>query len=145
MKRNNISVAVIGGGASGLAAAIFAARAALVRKVNADISIYDSNPRVGKKILVTGNGRCNFTNENVGPHNFHGDADFAFGIYSRFNSEQTRQFFRSIGVFSKSDNAGRVYPTSPAPSIFVNNSSNCPSVISSCLCFSTASTTLVSS
>lgn len=113
MKKNNaLRIAVIGGGASGLASAIFAARTAFVENVPVGIDVYDGNSRVGKKILVTGNGRCNFTNENIEKLNFHGDSDFAFGVYSRFNNEKTREFFRSIGIFPKSDNAGRVYPMS---------------------------------
>ena len=111
-KSSALTVAVIGAGASGLAAAIFAARQALKLKVNADITLFDSNPRVGKKILVTGNGRCNFSNENISPSNFHGESDFAYNVYSEFTCEDTKEFFRSLGLFSKTDSAGRVYPMS---------------------------------
>ena len=110
--RNKMSIAVIGGGAAGLASAIFAARAAKENNKAVEIIIYDKNPRVGKKILVTGNGRCNFTNENVSPRNFHGDSRLAFDIYSRFTYEDTEDFFHGIGVFPKADAAGRVYPMS---------------------------------
>ncbi len=110
--RNKLTVAVIGGGASGLAAAVFAARTAKFSNISATINVYDGNSRVGKKILVTGNGRCNFTNECVAPENFHGDSLFAFDIYSRFTFSDAEEFFRSLGVYSKSDNAGRVYPMS---------------------------------
>lgn len=114
MKRNNncLSVAVIGGGASGLASAVFAAREARKLKKNVEINLYDSNSRVGKKILVTGNGRCNFSNENISSANFHGESDFAYRVYSRFDNKQTTDFFRSLGVFPKCDNAGRIYPMS---------------------------------
>ena len=113
MKKNNkLTIAVIGGGASGLASAIFAVRAAESQKKDMAVNIYDGNSRVGKKLLVTGNGRCNFTNENITRDNFHGDTDFAFGVYSRFDCEKTQKFFHGIGVFPKCDNAGRVYPMS---------------------------------
>ncbi len=109
---NKMKIAVIGGGASGLAAAVFAARAAKSFNKSVAINVYDGNPRVGKKILVTGNGRCNFTNENITEKNFHGDTEFASAVYSRFTYKDTEEFFHSLGVFSKSDNAGRVYPMS---------------------------------
>ncbi len=111
-KDNAMIIAVIGGGASGLAAAVFAARSARMHSMNVRINVYDGNSRVGKKILVTGNGRCNFSNENICRENFHGDSDFAFDIYSDFDSIKTADFFRSLGVFPKSDNAGRIYPMS---------------------------------
>ncbi len=115
MKRsddNCLRVAVIGGGASGLASAVFAARTARQLNKRAVVNIYDGNSRVGKKILVTGNGRCNFSNENVTPANFHGASDFAYSVYSRFDSKCTSDFFRGLGLFPKSDNAGRIYPMS---------------------------------
>ena len=111
-KSKSMTVAVIGGGASGLASAVFAARAAVTSNIPVTVNVYDSNPRVGKKILVTGNGRCNFSNENISASNFHGDTELAVSVYSRFDNYNTREFFHSIGVFPKADNAGRVYPMS---------------------------------
>lgn len=112
MRTDKMTIAVIGGGASGLASAIFAARTARQMNKKVTVNVYDGNPRVGKKILVTGNGRCNFSNENITDKNFHGDSAFAFQVYSRFGYRQTEDFFHSLGVFSKCDNAGRVYPMS---------------------------------
>lgn len=113
MKNNRkLSVAIIGGGASGLIAAIFSARQAQKRKIPVQITVFESNNRVGKKILVTGNGRCNFTNESISAQNFHGESELAFGIYSKFTNNDVRAFFEGIGLFSKSDAAGRVYPMS---------------------------------
>ncbi len=109
---NNIKVAVIGAGASGLAAAIFAARQARTANINARIALFDANPRVGKKILVTGNGRCNFSNEHVEMKHFRGDSEFAYEVYKRFDAEATVEFFNSLGLYSKSDAAGRLYPLS---------------------------------
>ena len=54
-------------------AAVFAARQALERNLNYDIRIYDSNSRIGKKILVTGNGRCNYTNIGASVADYHGE------------------------------------------------------------------------
>ena len=61
-------VAVIGGGAAGMTAAIHAAGG------GASVTIYEKNDRVGKKILATGNGRCNFSNEAMGAEFYHGSA-----------------------------------------------------------------------
>lgn len=105
-------IAVIGGGASGLIAAVFAAREAEKLGLCVDITIFEANARIGKKILVTGNGRCNFSNENIKPENFHGDADFAYRIYNFFDNRVTCDFFRSLGVIAKCDVAGRIYPMS---------------------------------
>ena len=111
-KGNALRVAVIGGGASGLAAAVFAARRARESGKSCKVTVYEGNPRVGKKILVTGSGRCNFTNECVAAERFRGDSAFAYDVYSCFDSKNTVEFFRSLGLYSKSDAAGRVYPLS---------------------------------
>ena len=69
MKNNNI--AIVGGGAAGIMAAIAAARN------GACVTIYENNDRVGKKILATGNGRCNLTNIGADKKNYHGkNVDF---------------------------------------------------------------------
>ena len=109
---SNIKIAIIGAGASGLAAAVFTSHKAKSLGVNADICLFESNSRVGKKILVTGNGRCNFTNENVSASHFRGESDFAYKVYSRFDSVKAVEFFRTLGLYSKSDASGRVYPLS---------------------------------
>lgn len=112
MKNNCMSIAVIGGGASGLVAAVSAARESNKNGKKVKITVYESNPRIGKKILVTGNGRCNFTNDLISEINFHGEKELAVNIYSRFSNETVKDFFRSMGLLSKSDFAGRVYPMS---------------------------------
>ncbi len=60
-------VAVIGGGASGMMAAVTAAR------LGAKVTVYEKNDRVGKKILVTGNGKCNFSNRDFSERHYYGD------------------------------------------------------------------------
>lgn len=63
---SGVRVAVIGGGAAGIMAAIAASYQ------GAEVTILEKNPRVGRKILATGNGRCNLTNVNLGTVNYHG-------------------------------------------------------------------------
>lgn len=97
-------VAVIGGGASGLLAAITAARN------GAYTVILEKNDRVGKKILSTGNGRCNFTNINAGVSDYN--SEFVSYALNEFSPEKTMMFFREIGILPKIEEEGRVYPLS---------------------------------
>ncbi len=100
------SVGVVGGGAAGLMAAIAAGRS------GARVALFERNDRVGKKILVTGNGRCNMTNRVFRREYFHGDTDFAMAVTGVFSPDQTLSFFGELGVeFSEEDN-GRVFPRS---------------------------------
>ncbi len=101
------NVAVIGGGASGLVAAISAA------SKGARVTIYESGARVGKKILSTGNGRCNMTNMNASAEHYHGaDVGFVRGAREKFWVGDTLGFFLSLGVMTKTEPDGRVYPYS---------------------------------
>ncbi len=100
------TLAVIGAGAAGLAAAIAAKRAGAGR-----VLLLERLPRAGKKILVTGNGRCNFTNTDISPEHYHGDRAFAAQVIERFGAVQAIEFFESIGVPPHVED-GRVYPRS---------------------------------
>ncbi len=112
MKNNCLQLAVIGAGASGLIAAVTAAAEAEKTGRNVSVALYEANPRVGKKLLVTGNGRCNFTNDFVSDEHFYGEKELAREIYARFDNNQVKSFFLRLGLISKSDFAGRVYPLS---------------------------------
>lgn len=105
-------LAIIGGGSSGLAASVFAAQTAELKGIQIKICIFEANPRVGKKILVTGNGRCNFSNYDMSPSHFHGDVILAEKALEAFSENDAVCFFRSGGLFSRKDNAGRIYPLS---------------------------------
>lgn len=108
----NIRLAVIGGGASGLFAAVSAAEYARNNRIKAEITVYEANSRVGKKILATGNGRCNFTNSDISINNYHGERKFAEKVYEEFDNKAVVDFFNRAGLYSKSDFAGRIYPLS---------------------------------
>lgn len=97
-------VAVIGGGASGILAAIFAARA------GANVTILEKNPRIGKKILSTGNGRCNFTNIESKTENYN--SPFVNYAINEFSPDSVMKFFDEIGLLSRVELEGRVYPIS---------------------------------
>lgn len=94
-------VAIIGCGASG-------AMCAITTK-NKNVAIFDSSTKTVKKLLVTGNGRCNLTNTNVNSSFYNTNID---DFLKRFNNFQTLDFFKSIGLETYADEEGRVYPIS---------------------------------
>ena len=98
-------VAVIGGGAGGLCAAIAAA------EQGAAVTIYERQNRVGKKLLKTGNGRCNLTNEDLTPGDYN-HPDFVAPQLAACDTAALRAFFASLGLWTVSDSEGRVYPRS---------------------------------
>ena len=105
-------IAVIGGGASGLFAAAAAAGEAGKTGVAVNVTVYEGNPRVGKKLLVTGNGRCNLTNERMEASYYRGGTQLWEAVYDRFDRAATLAFFENAGLLTRADFAGRVYPMS---------------------------------
>ncbi len=102
-----VKIVVIGGGAAGLVAAIAA------RYKGADVTVLEKNQRVGKKILATGNGRCNLTNVNLDISFYHGkNPDFARAALSRFDFNKTIGFFEELGIAHKVEEGGKVFPVS---------------------------------
>ncbi len=97
-------IAVIGGGASGILSAISAVRA------GAAVTIFEKNSRIGKKILSTGNGACNFTNTGASKANYN--ESFVCHALSEFSPSDTRRFFQELGLISVEKDEGRVYPRS---------------------------------
>lgn len=101
-------IAVIGGGASGLIAAIAAAE-----NKNNQITVYESGDRVGRKILATGNGRCNMTNIHADVENYHGkNPKFILGARNKFWVNETLDFFSDLGIEANVEEDGKVYPYS---------------------------------
>ncbi len=100
-------VIVIGGGAAGMIAAISA-------KINgAQVVLLERNDRVGKKLLATGNGRCNYTNKSLSVKNYHGEnSKFAYSVLSQFNVDSTIEFFEMMGISPALGDAGKVFPLS---------------------------------
>ena len=107
-------VIIIGGGASGLCAGVY------LKQINPELSvrILESQPRVGKKLSVTGNGRCNITNRNISLSRYHGkNPQFASFALSKYNLEFTEKFFEKIGVMFAYEE-DKAYPASfQAPSV----------------------------
>ena len=98
-------IAVVGGGAGGLCAAIAAGRA------GAEVTVFEQANRVGKKLLKTGNGRCNLSNTHAAPE-YYNHPDFAAPVLSGMPCAELLRFFASLGLWTVTDGEGRVYPRS---------------------------------
>lgn len=102
-----MKVAIIGGGASGMMAAISAAEEGF------SPTIFEKNESLGKKILLTGNGRCNISNSTVSWKNYNGTHPrFAASALNQFSQTRTRIFFQDLGLVLKEEDAGRLFPRS---------------------------------
>ena len=102
----NYDIAIIGAGAAGMTAAISAARS------GAKVVLIEHMDRVGKKILATGNGKCNYTNEDQVLERYRGDhPEFILPVMEQFGFEKTVAFFQELGIYPKVKN-GYYYPAS---------------------------------
>lgn len=100
-------IIVIGGGAAGMIAAISA------NLNGGQVILLERNDRVGKKLLATGNGRCNYTNINLNINNYHGfNSKFAYSVLSQFGVDSTMEFFESMGITPAVEPNGKVFPLS---------------------------------
>lgn len=98
------SIGIIGAGASGMMAAISAA------SCGAKVTLFERKDRIGKKILVTGNGRCNFSNVNLSSDNYYTDDDsFVESVLTRFDNDDLCRFFTGLGMLIREKN-GLYYP-----------------------------------
>ena len=102
-----MDVIIIGGGASGMMAALTAA------ENGRSVLLLERQSRVGRKLLATGNGRCNLTNYNTSPARYHGeDGGFCAYALRAFDVDSTLQYFASLGLLTVNEDSGRVYPMS---------------------------------
>ncbi len=102
-------IAIIGGGASGLMSAVALAKSGKKLKT----VIIENNSKTGKKLLATGNGRCNLTNKYMYSNAYFGTAQpYIHKLLNKYNSEYICTYFKEIGLVTYSDDQGRVYPVS---------------------------------
>jgi predicted Rossmann fold flavoprotein len=113
MKNTDFDIAVIGGGAAGLAAGICAARRGCAT------AIVEGNPRTGKKLLVTGNGQGNIANAYLTAGHYNND--FAMKIFEKIPLNKLTEFFESAGIETVRRQNGRIYPLSMQASSVLDN------------------------
>ena len=102
-------ILILGGGAAGLAAALAAAQAAPAARV----TVLERNPKVGKKLLATGNGRCNLDNTAIAPEKyFTADPAALRPLLAAVDAAAPLAWFEQLGLYTRTDEAGRVYPYS---------------------------------
>ncbi|MBH1942379.1 NAD(P)/FAD-dependent oxidoreductase [Mobilitalea sibirica] len=102
-------VLVVGGGASGMMAAIFAARNGHT------VTLFEKNEKLGKKLFITGKGRCNLTNacdRDTFFDNVVSNSKFLFGSFNKFNNYDVIDFFEQLGMPVKIERGNRVFPVS---------------------------------
>jgi len=103
----NFKNIIIGGGAAGLLAAI------LIKKSGRPVVLLERNARVGKKILATGNGRCNYTNIGASPEDYYSEnPNFVEAVLSRCSPQEVISFFEELGIAHKVEEDGKVFPMS---------------------------------
>lgn len=110
-----MKIAVIGGGASGMAAAAAAARA------GGEVFLFEKEDRVGRKLLATGNGKCNYSNAKLeGRFYRSSDPGFVNSVLDAVGQAETLDFFRDMGIWPRTDAEGRIYPSSEQASAVLN-------------------------
>ena len=104
-----MKIAVIGAGASGLMCAGF------LKKKGLDVTVFDGNEKAGKKLFITGKGRCNFTNASIGDEFFENIVNgkkFLMSAFSKWNSFDTINLFEDLGLKTKVERGNRAFPES---------------------------------
>ena len=101
-------VGIFGGGASGMAAALAAAE-----NPNIEVLLLERQARVGRKLLATGNGRCNLSNANATVSSYHGETpSFVQYALQKFDVSNTLRWFSDLGLYTVTEQSGRIYPYS---------------------------------
>ena len=102
-------IGIIGGGASGMAAALAAAE-----HPNVQVLLFERQARLGRKLQATGNGRCNLTNIHANVAHYYGadQGKFASAALARYDVENTLAWFAKLGLYTVAEASGRVYPYS---------------------------------
>ncbi|HBU36524.1 MAG TPA: aminoacetone oxidase family FAD-binding enzyme, partial [Planctomycetaceae bacterium] len=118
-EEEHVDVAIIGAGAAGLFAAIWAGRNSGGHPIR--IAVFDGAKKLGTKILVAGGGRCNVTHRRVTEHDFSGSSPAAIRkVLRRFSVAQTIHFFSEAGVELKEEETGKLFPATDSARTILN-------------------------
>ncbi|NJL16921.1 MAG: hypothetical protein HC938_06690 [Nitrospira sp.] len=115
-----VSVAVVGGGAAGLTAAIAAAELLLKEQAPGRVIVLDGAKHIGAKILVSGGGRCNVTHDVVTPKDFFGNRNIIRNVLAAFPVDRTIAWFASLGIDLKREPTGKLFPTTDTARTVLN-------------------------
>ena len=107
-----MKITIIGGGAAGICAAILLAP-------YHDVTILEGEDRIGKKLLTTGNGRCNLSNRNIEETRYHGNRDLIHHVLSEKGKKEALEFFQSLGLLTVEEGR-KIYPATLQASTVVN-------------------------
>jgi len=109
-------IAIIGAGASGLFSSI------LLASKGFEVTIFEKNNKVGKKLLATGNGRCNITNQSINLSNFYSNSNISLieNNLNNFDYSFCKELFSNIGIEFKNGQSTRMYPLSLSSSSVVD-------------------------
>ncbi|EQB89077.1 putative Rossmann fold flavoprotein [Clostridium punense] len=103
----NYDLIIIGGGACGITASIMA------KDLGINVALVEGTDRIGKKLLTTGNGRCNITNSKINYLRYHSDNDLFFkSTLDNFTLEDTINYFNTLGIYLTTLDEGKMYPMS---------------------------------
>ena len=105
---NKYDICVIGAGASGMIAGI----AAKKHNKDASVLIIEKNERVGKKLINTGNGRCNISNADISAEHYYSSCNSYFDYFDGFSPDDTKNLFFEMGVLFKEEENGKIFPYS---------------------------------
>jgi predicted Rossmann fold flavoprotein len=113
---------IIGGGAAGMMAAIVSARRISAQtRQGSPVLLIEKNKMLGRKVLVTGNGRCNLTNTHITPDDYYGENTRCLhSLFEAFSSRDTMDFFEKLGVRLKTEEGGRIFPVTNQASTVVD-------------------------
>jgi predicted Rossmann fold flavoprotein len=110
--KNGCDIAIVGAGAAGLTAGIFAAETTRAVNRSLRVVLLDAAKKIGAKILISGGGRCNVTHDEVHPEDFNGPRTIIRNVLAAFDERATVRWFESLGVELKREETGKLFPVS---------------------------------